>query len=88
MTEPGLWNPLICNCGSHYLFLASAIIIHAMLGGHGGGSVQRSSIEGHAFHVGNVAGEVAQAGAVCLVWVPPVLEKLLKERGLAAFWED
>lgn len=59
-----------------------------MLGGHGGGGVQCSSIERHALHVGNVAGEVAQARAVCLVWVPPVLEELLKERGLAALWED
>lgn len=59
-----------------------------MLGGHGGGSVQRGSIERHALHVGNVAGEIGQAGAVCLVWVPPVLEELLKERGLAALWED
>jgi hypothetical protein len=50
--------------------------------------VQRSSIERYALHVGNVAGEVAQAGAVCLVWVPPVLEELLKERGLTALWEN
>ena len=59
-----------------------------MLSGHGGGGVQRSSIERYALHVGNVAGEVAQAGAVCLVWVPPVLEELLKERGLTALWEN
>lgn len=88
MTEPGLWNLSLWNLGSRYLFLASAVIIHAVLGGHGRGGVQRSSIERHALHVGNVAGEVAQAGAVCLVLVPPVLEELLKERGLAAFWED
>lgn len=59
-----------------------------MLGSHSGGGVQRSSIEGHTLHIGNVAGEVAQARAVCLVWVPPVLEELLKERGLATLWED
>lgn len=59
-----------------------------MLSGHGGGGVQRSSIERHALHVGNVAGEVGQARAVCLVWVPPVLEELFKERGLAALWEN
>lgn len=50
--------------------------------------MQRSSIERHALHVGNVAGEVGQARAVCLVWVPPVLEELFKERGLAALWEN
>lgn len=71
-----------------YLFLASAIIVHAMLGSHGGGAVQRSSIKRHALHVGNVAGEVAQAGAVRLIWVPPVLKELLEERGLATLWED
>lgn len=89
-----------CNCGVwwsqalalklrfQYLFLASAVIVHAMLGGHGRGGVQCCSIERHPLHVGNVAGEVAQARAICLVWVPPVLKELLEQRGLATLWKD
>lgn len=71
-----------------YLLLPSAVVIHAVLGGHGGGGVQGGGIEGHALHVGNVAGEIAQARAVRLVWVPPVLEELFEQRGLAALGKD
>ena len=71
-----------------YLLLPSAIIIHAVLGGHGSGGVQGGRVEGHALHVGNVAGEIAQARAICLVWVPPVLEELFEQRGLAALGKD
>lgn len=71
-----------------HLFLAPAIVIHAVLGRHGSGSVQGGSIEGHALHVGNVAGEVGQAWAVRLVWVPPVLEELLEQRGLTTLGKD
>lgn len=72
----------------HYLLLASAVVVHAMLRGHGGGGVQCCGIERHPLHVGNVAGEVGQAGAICLVWVPPVLKELLEERGLSTLWEN
>lgn len=71
-----------------YLFLACAVIIHAVLGGHDSGRVQGGGIEGHPLHIGNVAGEVGQAWAVGLVWVPPVLEELLEQRGLAALRKD
>ena len=71
-----------------YLLLPSAIIIHAVRGGHGSGGVQGGRVEGHALHVGNVAGEIAQARAICLVWVPPVLEELFEQRGLAALGKD
>lgn len=71
-----------------YLLLPSAVVIHAVLGCHGGGGVQGGGIEGHALHVGNVAGEIAQARAVRLVWVPPVLEELFEQRGLAALGKD
>lgn len=59
-----------------------------MLGRHGSGRVQGGSIEGHALYIGDVAGEVGQAWAVCLVWVPPVLEELLEQRGLATLRKD
>lgn len=71
-----------------HLFLACAIVIHAVLGCHGCGCVQGGSIEGHALHIGDVAGEVGQAWAVCLVWVPPVLEELLEQWGLATLRKD
>lgn len=71
-----------------YLFLACAIIIHAVLGGHGSGGVQGGSIERHPLHIGDVAGEVGQAQAVCLVWVPPALEELFEQRGLATLGKD
>ena len=71
-----------------YLLLPSAVIIHAVLGSHGSGGVQGGRVEGHALHVGNVAGEIAQARAVRLVWVPPVLEELFEQRGLAALGQD
>lgn len=76
------------NLRFHYLLLASAVIVHAMLCGHGGGGVQCCSIERHPLHVSNVAGEVGQAGAICLVWVPPVLKELLEQWGLSALWEN
>lgn len=71
-----------------YLFLACAIIIHAVLGGHGSGGVQGGSVEGHPLHIGDVAGEVGQAQAVRLVWVPPALEELFEQRGLATLGKD
>lgn len=71
-----------------YLFLACAIVIHAMLGGHDSGSVQGGGVEGHPLHIGNVAGEIGQAWAVCLVWVPPVLEELLEQWGLTTLRKD
>lgn len=71
-----------------YLFLACAIVIHAVLGGHGSGGVQGGSVEGHPLHIGDVAGEVGQAGAICLVWVPPALEELLEQWGLATLGKD
>jgi hypothetical protein len=74
--------------GPRYLFLACAIIVHAVLGSHGGGGMQGGSIKGHTLHVGDVAGEVAQARAICLVWVPPVLEELLEEWGLTTLRKD
>lgn len=46
--------------------------------------MQCGSVEGHTLHIGNVAREIGQAGAVGLVWVTPVLEELLEQRGLAA----
>lgn len=76
------------NLRLHYLLLASAVIVHAMLCGHGGGGVQCGSIERHPLHVSNVAGEVGQAGAVRLVGVPPVLKELLKQWGLSTLWEN
>lgn len=59
-----------------------------MLGGHGSGSVQGGGVEGHSFHIGDVAGEIGQAQAICLVWVPPVLEELLEQWGLTALRKD
>lgn len=59
-----------------------------MLGGHGSGSVQGGSVEGHPLHVGDVAGEIGQAQAIRLVWVPPVLEELLEQWGLTALRKD
>lgn len=50
-----------------YLFLACAIVIHAMLGGHCSGGVQGGGVEGHALYVGDVAGEIGQAQAIRLV---------------------
>lgn len=71
-----------------YLFLASTVVIHAVLGSHGGGRVQGGRVEGHPLHMGNVAGEVPQAGAICLVWVSPVLEELLEQWGLTTLRKD
>lgn len=71
-----------------YLFLACAVVIHAMLGGHGSGGVQGGGIERHALHVGDVAGEIGQAQAFRLVRVPPVLEELPEQRGLTALGKD
>lgn len=50
--------------------------------------MQSGSVEGHTLHVGDVAGEIAQARAVHLVWVPPVLEELFEQWGLAALGKD
>lgn len=71
-----------------HLFLACAIVIHAVLGGHGSGSVQSGGVEGHPLHIGDVAGEIGQAWAIRLVWVPPVLEELLEQWGLTALRKD
>lgn len=38
--------------------------------------------------MGDVTGEVGQAWAIRLVWVPPVLEELLEQRGLAPLGKD
>lgn len=73
-----------CTPAAPHLFLASAVVIHAVLRRHGRGRVQGGGVEGHALHVGDVAGQVAKARAVRLVGVPPVLEELLEQRGLAA----
>lgn len=72
---------------SHLLF-AAAVVHHAVLGGHGLRSVQGGCVEGHLFDLGDAVGAVGHAQALCLVWVPPVLEELLEERRLAHLWQD
>lgn len=71
-----------------YLFLSTAVIHHAVLGGHGGGLVQAGGVEGHLLDLGDAVGNVGHAQALGLVFVPPVLEELLEERRLAHLWQD
>lgn len=71
-----------------YLFLARTVVLHAVLGSHGRGVVQRGSVEGHLLNLGDVAGDVGRAQPLCLVPVPPVLEELLEQGGLTALRQD
>lgn len=50
--------------------------------------MQGGGVEGHPLHIGDVAGEIGQAQAIRLVWVPPVLEELLEQWGLTALRKD
>lgn len=70
------------------LFLARAIILHAVLGSHGPGAVQGGRIKGNLLNLGNVARNVGLPQPICLVPVPPVLEELLEQRCLTTLRED
>lgn len=50
--------------------------------------MQGGGIEGYPLHIGNMAGEIGQAQAISLVWVPPVLEELLEQWGLTTLRKD
>lgn len=71
-----------------HLFLSAAIIHHAVLGSHGGGVVQGGGIKGHLLNLGDAVSDVGHAQALCLIFVPPVLEELLEERRLSHLWQD
>lgn len=83
-----VWKASQRDCATTDLFLARAIVLHAVLGSHGLGAVQGGRVERDLLNLGNVARNVRLPQPFCLVLVPPVLEELLEQRCLTTLRED